>query len=93
MLLRVLTSFTSCALVSATSDGTVDIQSNAEDPDDRSVWNIIWSCLVIVVACIWISVHPNVPAVNDSDFKIMRRRLSLMIWALLVPDMVLLWAV
>lgn len=27
----------------------------------RTIWNIIWSCIVTIFACIWIAVHPNIP--------------------------------
>lgn len=27
----------------------------------RTVWNIIWSCLITIFACIWVAVHPNIP--------------------------------
>ena len=27
----------------------------------RSIWNIVWSCLVTIFSCTWIAVHPNVP--------------------------------
>ena len=27
----------------------------------RSIWNIVWSCLVTIFSCTWIAVHLNVP--------------------------------
>ena len=27
----------------------------------RTIWNIIWSCLVTIFSCTWVAVHPNVP--------------------------------
>lgn len=27
----------------------------------RTVWNIIWSCLITIFACIWVAIHPNIP--------------------------------
>ena len=26
-----------------------------------SIWNIIWSCLVMIFSCTQVAVHPNVP--------------------------------
>lgn len=26
----------------------------------RTVWNIIWSCLITIFACIWVAIHPNI---------------------------------
>jgi hypothetical protein len=64
--------------------------SNA--PNQRSLFNIIWGCLVTVFACTWISVHPNVPSLSDSYLTIMRRRIRIMINALIVPEGVMYWA-
>lgn len=27
----------------------------------RTIWNIVWSCLITIFACIWVAIHPNVP--------------------------------
>jgi len=60
--------------------------------DQRSLYNIIWSCLVTMFACTWLSVHPNIPSLSDSYFTIMGRRIKIMIYALLVPEGVMYWA-
>ncbi|KIM36490.1 hypothetical protein M413DRAFT_78294 [Hebeloma cylindrosporum] len=64
--------------------------SNASN--QRSLLDIIWSCLVTLFACIWLSVHPNVPSLTDSYFTIVRRRIRIMICALIVPEGVMYWA-
>ena len=38
------------------------------------------------------AVHPNIPAPNDSQWAILRRRLAIMGYILMVPEMVILWA-
>ena len=60
--------------------------------DQRSLWNILWSCLATVFACSWVSVHPNVPAPNESRWRIFLRRLELMFWAVVGPEMIISWA-
>ena len=60
--------------------------------DQRSIWNILWSCLATIFACSWVSVHPNIPAPNESSWRILLRRLELMFWALVAPEMVIGWA-
>ena len=58
----------------------------------RTIWNIIFSCFSTLFACAWIAVHPNIPAPGDSPWKILRRRLMIMTFVLLAPEMVIIWA-
>jgi len=60
--------------------------------DNRTIWNIIFSCFSTLFACAWIAVHPNIPAPGDSGWKILRRRLMIMTFVLLTPEMVIIWA-
>ena len=59
---------------------------------DRSIWDILWSCLATVFACSWVSIHPNIPAPNESRWRIFLRRLELMFWAVVGPEMIITWA-
>jgi len=58
----------------------------------RSLWNIIWSCLSTIFACTWIAVHPNIPAPKDSKWIVFRRRVAIIGYVLIAPEMVILWA-
>jgi hypothetical protein len=58
----------------------------------RTIWNIIWSCFSTLFACAWIAVHPNIPAPGDSRWKILRRRIMIMTYVLLAPEIVIIWA-
>jgi len=60
--------------------------------DDRTVWSIFWSCLATLFACSWVAVHPNVPRATDSEALILGRRLAMMGYMLLAPELVILWA-
>jgi len=60
--------------------------------NSRTIWNIIWSRFLTVFACAWIAVHPNIPAPEDSQWKIFRRRMMIMAYVLLAPEMVIIWA-
>ena len=60
--------------------------------DHRSIWDIIWSCLATIFACSWVSVHPNIPSLNESRWRIFLRRLELMFWAVVGPEMIITWA-
>ena len=60
--------------------------------DQRTIWGILWSCLATIFACAWVSVHPNIPAPNESSSRIFLRRLELMFWAVVAPEMIITWA-
>jgi hypothetical protein len=62
-------------------------------PDQqRSIWDILWSCIATIVACSWLSVHPNMPTRGEKWWKIALNRLELMFWALIAPEMAIVWA-
>jgi hypothetical protein len=58
----------------------------------RTIWNIIWSCLVTIFGCTWVAMHPNIPNAEENWFGTVLRRLQLMIMALIAPELVILWA-
>ena len=60
--------------------------------DQRTIWEILYSCLATIFACSWVSVHPNIPASNESSRRIFLRRLELMFWAIVGPEMIITWA-
>ena len=60
--------------------------------DQRTIWDILWSCLATIIACSWVSVHPNIPGPNESSRRIFLRRLELMFWAVFGPEMIITWA-
>ena len=60
--------------------------------DQRSLWDILWSCLATIFACSWVSVHPNIPAPDESWRRIFLRRLELMFWAVVAPETIIIWA-
>ena len=72
----------------------------------RTIWNIIWSCLITIFSCTWVAVHPNIPCPKKREAKnciqrwirnpllsFAEHRLLLFICALLVPEYVLAWAI
>src|SRR5579859_3046712 len=59
----------------------------------RTKSNIIWTCLVTVLSCAWVSVHPNIPSPDDGKMRIALRRVGIMICALIAPELVVLWAI
>ena len=60
--------------------------------DTRTLWQLTYSCAATIFACIWISVHPDVPGRQDSGWERLRARLSLMLIALIAPEVIVLFA-
>jgi hypothetical protein len=58
----------------------------------RTANDIFISCLATIFACTWSAIHPNIPAVTDSKWTCFMRRVTMMICALLAPELVTLWA-
>ena len=72
----------------------------------RSIWNIVWSCLVTIFSCTWVTIHPNVPCLKKWEANGWIKRwilnplmsfaehcLPLFVCALLMPKYVLAWAI
>ena len=61
-------------------------------PNQCTIWDIIWSCLVTIFSCCWVSVHPNMPGPDDSLPKRVLQHLELMLWAIFAPELIIYWA-
>ena len=72
----------------------------------RTIWNIVWSCIITIFSCTWVAVHPNIPCPKEREangwierciwnplLSFAEHRLPLFICALLVPEYVLAWAI
>ncbi|KAF9554861.1 hypothetical protein CPC08DRAFT_712546 [Agrocybe pediades] len=60
--------------------------------DTRTSWDIIRSCVATLFACLWVSVHPNMSPPGHSDIRVFFAKVELMIWTLLFPEWIILWA-
>lgn len=58
----------------------------------RSLYDIVWSSFATIFVCCWVSIHPNMPSWKDTDRFIVGRRLELLGWGLLAPELLVLWA-
>ena len=74
-------------------DVPIFIRDHSTDPDaGRTVWDILWSCLATTFAVTWVSVHPNVPFLEETSWMVLKRRMFLMVLALLAPEVMIMWA-
>jgi len=64
----------------------------AMDACPRKRLEIIWSCIATILASSWVAVHPNLPHRDDSKLKKILRRVELMLWAIITPELIIYWA-
>ena len=99
------------AYIDASPIPSIDNRSLAENHCNdlthcRTIWSIVWSCLVTIFSCTWVAVHPNVPCPKKREasgwierfiwnplLSFSEHRLPLFICALLVPEYILAWAI
>ena len=70
----------------------INLDETSKHCNDRTIWNIIWSCLVTIFACTWVAIHPNVPSPNDSQAVIAFRRMKIVALALIAPEFMIAWS-
>jgi hypothetical protein len=83
-----------------------DLCSGGEPIQTRSLWNIVWSCLSTIFLCTWVSLHPNISStpkkpdlgwfekwIRNPLIEFLTYKLPLFLWALLVPEYILAWAI
>ncbi|CAK5284125.1 unnamed protein product [Mycena citricolor] len=68
--------------------GVINVAESCRDINNcRRLYDIIWGCLTTIFACVWVSVHPNVPPPNKGWFWYLGRRLKLMCIAVVAPEL------
>jgi hypothetical protein len=58
----------------------------------RSIWDIIWSCLVVILSCTWLAVHPNIPKQGKGRLWKFARSAGAFVVALIAPEFIILTA-
>jgi len=66
---------------------------SCDDPNGcRSLGDVIRSCVLTILLCTWVSMHPNIPSPDERWPPLAWRRAGLMLLALFVPEAVIAWA-
>ncbi|TFK28952.1 hypothetical protein FA15DRAFT_664594 [Coprinopsis marcescibilis] len=60
---------------------------------DLFLTRTILTSLFTILGCLWVSVHPNAPSPHDSTWSKLLGRIELVLWALVVPELVVCWSV
>ncbi|PBK59002.1 hypothetical protein ARMSODRAFT_899848, partial [Armillaria solidipes] len=68
----------------------------ASSEAQRTVFNIVWSCLATIFASTWFAAHPNVPGRNITTkgaISCCTERARILAIAILAPEVIVAWAV
>ncbi|KDQ59777.1 hypothetical protein JAAARDRAFT_205745 [Jaapia argillacea MUCL 33604] len=77
-------------IIRAPAEGVVTSCEGIEDY--RTIWTIVWSCLVTMAACTWVAVHMNVPSLDEGKVNRTLRRIGIMMIAVVAPEFMVGWA-
>ncbi|KAK0184806.1 hypothetical protein F5146DRAFT_987670 [Armillaria mellea] len=67
----------------------------SNDSSNRTIWDIIGSCLATIFACTWLAVHPNVPSRylrEKGRLFLGLHRVKHTLLAAICPEIVVMWA-
>ncbi|KAG1809675.1 uncharacterized protein BJ212DRAFT_1279264 [Suillus subaureus] len=80
------------AVPTNTTNTTTSDNFEAPTFTTRTIWSIISTSVLTLFACIYTAIHPNIPSPKDSPLRILWRRFGIMIMALIVPELIVTWA-
>ena len=69
------------------------IWDSCTDLNCRTIWNIVWSCLVTISLCTWVAGHPNIPGPKHGKIVVGLLRAWLAMDSLLTPELIIAWAI
>ncbi|THU76973.1 hypothetical protein K435DRAFT_894766 [Dendrothele bispora CBS 962.96] len=88
-------------------EASLEAQNSCSDLHScRTIEEILYSCLAVVFACTWVAIHPNIPRRFDgidnpheiedsftiSSARVTAQDVITMLLSLLVPELIILWA-
>ncbi|KAF8657412.1 hypothetical protein AX16_002209 [Volvariella volvacea WC 439] len=67
--------------------------SQCDPTRTRTIFDILYSCIGVILLCTYISMHHNIPDQEDSWGKVMWMKIRTTLYALVAPEMVIMWAI
>ncbi|PNS16453.1 hypothetical protein CAC42_187 [Sphaceloma murrayae] len=61
-------------------------------PESRGTMDILWACSSTLFICVWVMLHLNIPARDDSFLIVVVRKLKWFVMSMLAPELVMLFA-
>ncbi|KAJ7751595.1 hypothetical protein B0H16DRAFT_822452 [Mycena metata] len=59
----------------------------------RTLFDIIWGCLITIFACTWVALHQNIPDPELGHFALLMRKLCIMLVMIIAPELVVGFAI
>lgn len=56
--------------------------------DNRGTIDLMWSCCITILLCVWVLTYPNVPSQKDEWYHPLIDKINLAIICLLGPDII-----
>ena len=91
-------SSSACSLPTTTTSTYVSITPTSikrrwvNQPDERGTFDIVWSCVATLAICVWVMLHLNVPAKDDTPWALFLRKIRWLALAILAPELLMLFA-
>ncbi|KAF8647249.1 hypothetical protein AX16_006827, partial [Volvariella volvacea WC 439] len=79
-----------CVIVAAAS---IVPQSQCDPTRTRTLFDILYSCIGVIMLCTYISIHHNLPKRKASWMKVKWLRIRTTLYALLAPEFIIMWAI
>ncbi|KAF8645313.1 hypothetical protein AX16_007910 [Volvariella volvacea WC 439] len=67
--------------------------SRCDPTRTRTIFDILNSCIGVILLCTYISMHHNIPDQNDSRARVAWLKLRTTLYALIAPEVVIMWAI
>ncbi|KAF8651844.1 hypothetical protein AX16_004644 [Volvariella volvacea WC 439] len=67
--------------------------SRCDPTRTRTIFDILYSCIGVILLCTYISMHHNIQDQNDSRAKVMWLKIRTTLYALIAPEVVIVWAI
>ncbi|KAF8646428.1 hypothetical protein AX16_007221 [Volvariella volvacea WC 439] len=67
--------------------------SRCDPTRTRTIFDILYSCIGVILLCTYISMHHNIPDQNDSKAKAIWMKVRTTLYALIAPEVVMVWAI
>ncbi|KAF7516689.1 hypothetical protein G7054_g14046 [Neopestalotiopsis clavispora] len=78
--------FTNCNDVAAL--GTIQAPSWVNSPEIRGTSDILWSCMLTIIACVYTALHLNIPS-KGGFWRVLAIKIKWVITALLIPEIMI----
>ncbi|KAF8645293.1 hypothetical protein AX16_007930 [Volvariella volvacea WC 439] len=67
--------------------------SRCDPTRNRTIFDILYSCIGVILLCTYISIHHNIPDQNDSWARVTWLKFRTTLYALIAPEIMIMWAI